>query len=292
MRTLGHRLLIVAALLSGAAACGGASDPAPGPLGRHFEDKFLDPVPVDKRDAEIQAKQAYDRADMVARKAEADYNESRVQLDVAKNERDAAKLDLKSAESRQKAAEQSADMNRVKEAEAEVKAARAAAEAADNRYKYIDAYRKWLKRMLRYTQHELFWKEAQYELAQAKIAQANNIAPKGFKLDDYVKQEAERGRRVSDAKNQVEREKGAALSARDKWIAHQKEADKLLGKQSQFPDPMNPNAVTGTDDTAGAGGFTVGGDSGTKGDSDPDQPVQDPTMNDDDGDGDGDDEEN
>lgn len=278
MGTPSLRLVAVLVVsLAASAGCGGASDGPPRPLGRHFDDVFLAQLPIDQRSEELAAKQAYDRAVMERQKAEADYNESRVQLDVAKNERDAARLDERSAKSRNDAAQSSADMNRMKEGEKEMKAARAAREAAEKRYDYLNAYRNWLKRLMRFTEHNAYWREAQYELAQAKLAKANNIQPKGFVFDDYSKQEGERARKTEDAKTKAEREKSTAMEARTKWLAIQKEADKLLGKASEFPDPMDPKDVRGVDSSAGAGGYTLGNEGGQGADQDP-QPTQDPTM--------------
>lgn len=258
------------------AACGGPSDPPPGPLPKHFQDTFLASLPIDQRKEEIAAKGAYDVAVLEQAKAEADFNDSRTQLDVAKNEKDAAALDEKSAKSRQDAAKQSADMNRIKEADAEMKGVALAKQAADQRYEYINAYRAWLKRLVRFTQENTYWKEAQYELAQARLAQKNNIMPSGFVFDDYVKQEAGRAKRTQDAKAKAEAEKQKALSVRQKWVQLQAESDKVLGKKSQFPDPMNPNQVKGVDPAMGAGGYTVGSD-GSDADKEV-QPVQDPTK--------------
>ena len=289
MGTHGLRLLVVVVVTLVAGACGGPSDPPPRPLGRHFDDMFLAQLSLDQRNEELNAKLEYDKAVMARQKAEADYNQSKVDLDVARNERDAARLDERSAETRNKAAQSSADMNRMKEGEKEVKAARAAREAAEKRYAYLEAYRKWLKRLMRYTEHNAYWREAQYELAQAKLAQANNIQPAGFRFDDYVKQEQDRNRKTADAKTKAEREKSAAMSARTKWVAIQREADKLLGKTSEFPDPMNPDQVKGVDAGSGAGGYTIGNEGGQGGDTNR-QPVQDPTMEtppDDDGEDDG-----
>jgi hypothetical protein len=277
MGTPSLRLVAVLVVSLAASACGGASDGPPRPLGRHFDDVFLAQLPIDQRSEELAAKQAYDRAVMEKQKAEADYNESRVQLDVARNERDAARLDERSAKSRNDAAQTSADMNRMKEGEKEMKAARAAREAAEKRYDYLNAYRNWLKRLMRFTEHNAYWRESQYELAQAKLAKANNIQPKGFNFEDYSKQEQERARKTEDAKGKAEREKSSATEARTKWVAIQREADKLLGKASEFPDPMDPKDVKGVDSSAGAGGYTLGNEGGQGSDQDP-QPTQDPTM--------------
>ncbi|MCA9676460.1 MAG: hypothetical protein KC464_15615 [Myxococcales bacterium] len=276
-------LLFVAATVCaglGLTACGGPSDPPPGPLSNHFQDTFLAQIPLDQRKDEIAAKQAYDIAVLEQAKAEADLNESRTQLDVAKNERDSAALDEKSAASRQAAAKSSADLNRMKEADKELDGAKQAHAAADQRYKYLVAYRDWLKRLFRYTQENTYWKEAQYELAQARLAQKNSIQPAGFNFDNFVRQEAQRAQRTTTAKSKADREREAAEGARQKWLALQGQADKTLGKKSQFPDPMAPKQVKGVDQSMGAGGYTVGG-SGTSSDGEV-QPVQDPTRDSDD----------
>ncbi len=273
--------LVLASLLSGlllsSAACGGASDPPPAPLGRKFDDKFLASVPLDQRKDEIEAKQAYDIAALESGKAEADYNEARVQLDVARNEREAARLDERSAASRAKAASQSADQTRIKEADKETQGAKLSREAAEKRYAYIESYRKWLKRLMRYSEHNMYWKEARYELAQAKLAQRNNIQPAGFNVDNFVKQEGDRARKVTDYKRITDGDRKSAESARSSWLALQASADKVNGRKSQFPDPMSPQQVKGVDPNMGAGGYTPGSDGGNASD-DEIQPVQDPTQ--------------
>jgi hypothetical protein len=265
-----------ALVVSLGAGCGGTSDPPARPLGRHFDDSFLHELSVDQRKAEIEAKQLYEVAVIENQKATADLRKARTDVEVAKNERASARNDEKSAELRHKDAQASADMNRMKTADTELRGVRAAREAADNRYSYLEAYEKWLKRIVRYTEHNMYWQEAKYELAQARVAHSNNIQPKGFKLDDYIKQEQERSKQTGDARTKAEREKSAAMDARNRWLTYQKESDKLLGKTSQFPDPMNPNAVKGTDPELGAGGYTVGG--GDELDDKNRKPIQDPTM--------------
>ncbi len=158
MRSTSFAFAAAAALILG--ACGGPSDPPPGPLPKHFQDTFLASLPLDQRKEEIAAKSAYDYAVMEQAKAEADFNDSRTQLDVARNEKDAAALDERSAKTRQDAANASADMNRIKEAEKEMKGVGLAKQAAEQRYAYIEAYRAWLKRLIRFTQENTYWREA------------------------------------------------------------------------------------------------------------------------------------
>ncbi len=253
-------------------ACGGAEGP-PGPLARHFDEmQFLGGIPVDQRQEELDAKGAYDLSLMEKAKAKSDADEAKVWLDVAKNERDSAKLDEKSATSRQKAAQASADQNRIKAAESEMNSARLAADAADKRYQYLVAYRNWVQRLIRYTEHNTYWKEAQYELAQAKIANANSIQPKGFLLDNFVKQEADRARKVKDAKTKAESEKSRVTEARTSWLALQKQSDKVLGRASSYPDPLDPSKMQDVDSK----GYSTG--SGASGADDEVEDTQDPTM--------------
>ncbi|KAB2899570.1 MAG: hypothetical protein F9K40_10140 [Kofleriaceae bacterium] len=244
-----------------AAACGGSSDGPPPPLGRHFQESFIAGLPVDQQSEVIKTQSDYNVAQREQAKAEADQREQKLQLDVAKNEARAAKLDLDSATQREKMAQQSADMNRINEATREKRGAELARNAADERVKYYQAYGAWLHRLLRYTQENTYWRESQYELAKARLAQKNNIAPAGFNYDNFVQQEQQRAKRVQAAKAKADGAKGAALDARQRWLVLQGEADKTLGKKSEFPDPMSPRPVEGTDPTAGSGGSTIGGTS-------------------------------
>jgi hypothetical protein len=267
MRTIASLVLCLGIAL---AACGGgASDGPPPPLGKHFQESFIAGLPVDKQTEVIKTQSDYNVANREKAKAEADLREQSLQLSVAKNEANAAKLDLDSANSNLKAAEASADRNRINDATREKRGAELAKNAADERVKYYTAYGNWLKRQLRYTEENAYWREAQYELAKARLAQSNNIAPAGFNYQDYVSQEEQRNKRTQTARSKGESAKSDALSARQRWIVIQGEADKTLGKQSQFPDPMSPKPVEATDPTQGAGGSTIGGGAV---DSQPSQP--------------------
>lgn len=258
MRRLALSAILLLSLV--VAACGGPSDGPPPPLGRKFDESFIAAIPVDQQAEVIAAQNDHNVANRERAKAEADQREQKLQLDVARNEARAAKLDLDSASSRLKAAEQSADQNRINDATREKRGAELARNAADERVKYYTAYGNWLHRLLRYTQENTFWQEAKFELAKARLAQKNNIAPPGFNYDNFVQQEAQRAKRTDASRRKAEDAKNAALGARQKWLVIQGEADKVLGKKSQFPDPMSPTPARGTDPTMGAGGTTLGGD--------------------------------
>ncbi len=240
------------------AACGGAQDKPPGPLSRHFDESFIAQISVNDQQAVIKAQGEYDVAKREQAKAVADERESQSMLDIAKNEAAAAKLDEKSAGTRMTAASSSADTTRVNEATKEQRGAELSRRAAEQRVGYLQAYQKWLHVAVRFTQENTFYKEAQLELAEATLAHSHNISPKGFKYEDYENQEAERRARINSSKEKSERARSTAMDERTRWLAIQGEADKTLGKQSQFPDPMAPRQVPEGPASAGGGGYTPG----------------------------------
>lgn len=239
---LPSKILVIAVLAAAElGACGGASDSPPGPLSTHFDDMYIATIaPAQKPDV-VQTQQDWSVARMENAKAEADYNESATQLAIAQNDLKAAKLGVDSAVSAKKSAEASADTNRINNATKDLHNAEDVAKAAEARVKYIEAYRQYLKVALRHTQENMYWREAQYEVAKAKVGQQNSIAPKGISYDAFPKQEQERGKRTSAAKNKVDSEKQRAMSARENWRTAQETADRETGRPGNFPDPLAPN---------------------------------------------------
>jgi len=247
--------VLLLALVGISWGCGGSPEGPPKPLSKHFDDMFIAAVPMAEKQNIIKTQNDWSIAKMEKAKADADWNESAVLLDVAKNEREATRLDEKSAKSRKAAADKSADQNRVNLSMKELQGTEVARRAADERVKYLEAYRGWLKVLVRYNEHQMYWREAQYELAKAKLARDKNIQPAGFAFDDYVKQEAARAKKAQDGRVKSERERSKASDARTKWLALQGQSDKILNKRSQFPDPMAPKQV-GSGFTVGAGNET------------------------------------
>ena len=255
-----------------AAACGGG-DSGPRPLSNHFQQSYIAQLSVDEQGDVVAANSAWDVAKREQAKAEADLREAKNTLDIAKNEAKAAKLDEDSARKSYEAAKASADQNRIKDAEKAQQAAQLSRNAADERVKYYQNYHDWLKSLLRYTTENAYWREAQYELAMARLAQKKSIAPPGFNYDNFVQQESTRAKRGADARGRADEAKGKATEARQKWLAIQGEADKVLGKKNEFPDPMG-NKAPGTDPSVGAGGMTIGG----SGDGQAPPPADDPAQ--------------
>jgi hypothetical protein len=219
------------------AACGGGESP-PGPLAKHFDDMFIADVDTSLQQGVFDAQREWAQARAESAKAESEYNEASVQLTAVQNERKGAKIAIDTAVSNKKAAEQSADNNRINQATKDLHGAEASEKAAAARVKYYEAYREWLKRHWRYQQENMYWKESQYELTKSTLAQRNNKSPKGVDYSWFTQQEQDRRKRVQAAKGKVDQEKTKAATARDTWRKAQAVADKQTGKPSNLPDPL------------------------------------------------------
>jgi hypothetical protein len=238
--------IFVIAVLAAAAELGacGASDSPPGPLTTHFDDMYIATIAPAQKPTVVQTQQDWSVSRMENARAEAEYNESATQLSIAQNDLKAAKLGVDSAVSAKKSAEASADTNRINNATKDLHSAEDVAKAAEARVKYIGAYREYLKVGLRLAQESMFWRESQYEVAKAQVGQQNNIAPKGIAYDSFPKQEQERQKRASAAKNKLDSEKQRATSARETWRTAQETADRETGRPGNFPDPLAPSTAS------------------------------------------------
>jgi len=239
---------LAGAVLSGTAltGCGGGSDGPPGPLSQHFDDMYIASIPPSSKPSVVQTQQEWSLARMENAKAEAEFNESATQLSIARNDQKAAHLNVESAVSAKKSAEASADTNRIGQASKDLHTAEDVAKAADARVKYIEAYRAYLQLAMRHAQENMYWREAQYEVAKAQVGQSNHIAPKGVAFDAFPQQEQARGKRAAAAKERLESERSHVMTARDGWRRAQEEADRETGRPSNFPDPMAMTARTTT----------------------------------------------
>jgi hypothetical protein len=221
--------------------CGGGDSP-PKPLSKHIDDMHIARIPLDQKGGVVETQNQWSIAKMENANAEANTQEADSQLHQAKNDHKAAKLAVDSAISAKKSAEQSADMNRINNAQTDLKKAEDSAKAAEARVKYFEAYRGYLKKWHRYTQENMYWREAQYESAKAELARKNNIQPKGVNFDDFDKQLKDREKRANDSKGKAEGEKNKAASKRQDWLSAQQVADKGTGRTGAMYDPMAPAA--------------------------------------------------
>jgi hypothetical protein len=213
-------------------------------------------IPLDQKGAVVETQNQWAVAKMENANAEANAQEADAQLHQAQNDYKAARLSVDSAISAKKQAEQSADMNRINNAQKDLKAAEDSSKAAETRVKYFVAYRDYLKRYMRYTQENMYWYEAKYENAKASLAKQNNIAPKGIVYDKFPQQLDQRGQRTAKAKERAEAEKTKAVSARNNWLSAQQAADRLTGRTGGMFDPMAPQTAP-TTATGGGGAVTT-----------------------------------
>ncbi|MFN0250748.1 MAG: hypothetical protein ACKV2T_27960 [Kofleriaceae bacterium] len=237
MRLFGILIAIGVLVLT---ACGGSDDSPPGPLARNFDDMFIADVDPSQQTGVLQSQTEWSKAKLENNKAQADFDEASSNLANVKNDQKAAQLGVDTAINNKKSAEQSADNNRINEAAKALRAAELQKKAADSRVKYHMAYRTWLAKHLRWTQENMYWKEAQYELAKSEVAKRNNKSPKGIDYNWFPKQADERGKRTEKARGKADGEKQRATSAREAWLKAQQTADQEAGRPSALPDPMAP----------------------------------------------------
>lgn len=237
-KILAIAVFAVTCSVAGLGGCGGASDAAPGPLSKHFDDMYIAAIPLDQKQAVVQSQNEWSLAKMANAKAEADLNESTTQLSIVRNDQKASKLGIESALANKKAAEASADTNRMNQMAKELHTAEGLAKAADARVRYYEAYRAYLTTVVRHSQEAMYWREAQYENAKAQLGKNSSIAPKGVSFDAFPKQEQDRAEREKRARSKLESERARATSARDSWMRLQESADRDNGHPTNLPDPM------------------------------------------------------
>ena len=235
---------------AGALGCGGSSESPPQPLKTHFDDMYIAQIPLEQKQAVVQAQNDYSVAKMERAKAEADLSEANAAVEVAKNDRKSAGNSLDSAVTNKKQAEASGDQNRVNEAARALRAAELAKKAAEKRVSYLEAYRNWLKKHAVHAEEAMYWREAQYETAKADVAQKNNISPKNFKFAEYPAQDADRQKRAQKAKERAEGDHNKAKNARQEWLRQQAEADEANGRSSDLPDPMGKSESSTSESTS------------------------------------------
>src|SRR5689334_3320290 len=127
MRQLSSKILMT--LVLAMAACGGSGDSRPAKLSTHLDDKYIVQVPMDQKQGVVQAQNDWGVAKMENAKAEADYNAIGSQMQVVRNDRDKAKLQMSSANSNKKTADASADTNKINAATKEIRTAELAVKA-------------------------------------------------------------------------------------------------------------------------------------------------------------------
>lgn len=229
------RLFVTLLLCALVPACGGSSETRPGPLAVHLDEMHIARVPLTEKQAVLEARNEYEAARMAHANAQALYNESATDLEVANNERAQAVLDERSAQTRKKAADDSGDMNRVNAESRHLRAAKLGLQAADKKVVYVQARRKYLKKKVLQAEDLMYAKEARFELSKARLAQSKNIRPKDFSLARYEEQAQDRSRYAQRTESELQREKAQVETLRKEWqalLAESKRARSSTGGSS------------------------------------------------------------
>ena len=236
---------IIQLLFSGAlvvAAGCGASDEPPKPLSAHYDEANIGMVDVNQRQPEFAAQQDWNVARAQNMQADAQVKDAQQKLGIARNDAKAVHLGVDSAKTTKQSADMSNDTNRINDAAKQLNTATDLAKAADARVHYLEVYVHYMERYLRWTQENMYFREAQFENAKATIGQRNNIAPKGVVYDSFPKQMQDREHRTAAAKSTYEGQRQPTEGARDNWLKLQTQADSENGKPGTYWDPLAPQA--------------------------------------------------
>jgi hypothetical protein len=229
---------------------GGGGESKPKPLKVRYDDALLVQVSAEQRVPADGARGTWQKAVDENKKAEADLAEVQAQMSVVKNDKKSADLKLDSAKSMKKTADASNDANKMNAAQKDFRSAELGKKAAETRVKYYESYRNFLKKHVRFTAEQMYWRESQYELAKSQVGQAAALRPPKVNYAEYGPQEADRAKKAEKARDSALSEKQHAADARESWLKAQAEADQHSGARSTFPDPMlahqNQAAAPGT----------------------------------------------
>jgi hypothetical protein len=237
--------LVCAALVTG--ACGGES--RPGPLKHQLDDMFIAQIPIAEKQPVIQAQQDFYVAKMERAKAEADLNDAAADLQVAKNQREQAALDEKTAKTRKQNADKSADLNKINAAALLEREAETARRAAEKKVEYMKARREYLKKWVHHAEDLMYAQEARYELSKARLAQSKNIRPRGMEMANYERQAQERAEYVQRNKPEMDRRKADVDRLRKEWQSLAKQAGIETGGETPIKESGAPKTVRPPDKT-------------------------------------------
>lgn len=222
--------------------CGGGAEEAPKPLSYHFDEMYLAAVGADGQKASFDAQHEWTVSRAEDAKANSDLNEANMQIGIARNDQKAAHLAVENAINAKKAAEKSADTNRVNQATKDEHTAEDNEKAAKARVDYLQAFIGFMRKYQVYTAANMYWHEAKFEATKAQIAKQNNIAPKGVAFDSFPKQHDDRSKRVQREKDRAEHSKQDAVQKREAWLKIQKQADVETGHPTTAWDPLMPKS--------------------------------------------------
>lgn len=231
---------IIGVILAICTACGSGR---PGKLKYQFDDMYIARVPVQQKQIVLDTQQSWSSARLEWHEATQIYNGSATQVKVARNEAKKAKLEENSVKAMQKGAEKTGDLTQMNEATLKLRAAKLAHKAAKRKVAYEIAWRKYLAVQVDYTEDLMHAEEARYEQSKARMAQKNNIQPKGFNPANFQKQFENRSRYAQRTKARMDKSRAKAERVKKEWQALIREAE-IAGRAAQNAGGSLPGNTT------------------------------------------------
>lgn len=213
------------------AACGGT--PRNTELKNRVSDERLAPIAPADRAAEIEAHQGAFLSQWQHAYTKGQLEGAQLEIKIAKNDLASAKIGMKSAAMEKAAADESGDVNKMKEA---TRAALIAEQETEVHQLSIDRAKQsvaYLKKRLIYEESKLRSLEAKLEYSRAESLSAAGIVPPNFKLKTYKSQYSQRQSQAKGTK--------AAVDAEQKQL---KSIDLKLAKAKALVEATkNPSAA-------------------------------------------------
>ncbi len=211
--------ILVAGLVFVVTACGGT--PRNTELKNRVSDERLAPIAPADRAAEIEAHQGAFLSQWQHAYTKEQLEGAKLEIKIAKNDLAGAKIGMKSAKLEKDAADESGDVNKMKEA---TRAALIAEQEMEVHEISIDRAKQslaYLKKRLLHEESKLRSLEAKLEYSRAESLTAAGIVPPNFKLKTYKSQYSKRQSQAKSTKAAVDSEQ-KELKALDQRLAQAK----------------------------------------------------------------------
>lgn len=196
-----QKLLLLASAL---AACGGPS--ATSELKMRVDESHLAPVPMEDRQAALDAEEAVFLATWQLKYTEMELSAAKTDVKVAKNDIERAKLSAKSAEAKRKQADETGNQIRIRETTHEEAVAALAIEVAEKQRLRAEQRVEYLSARLEAERLIQRREEARAEYAKATSMAAAGVHPPDFDTGRYKSQYQERAQRAKVAIERAKRE--------------------------------------------------------------------------------------
>jgi hypothetical protein len=205
-------------------AMGACAKPAGGPLGHTFDNAKIASVPLEQKQAVVQAQQQYDLAQATHTDAEARYRDSEIEEDLANYQ----------AEHSLVVSHIAANHVAASTPVATADSAALARKTADAKVAFMRSRHDWLGKLSDSSLYTAYAAQAKLELERARTAQSNNLAAAGFDLGPYQRQFDERDAAAKTAVAATDTERKTADAKLSEWT----EMERSFMKAGNLTGPL------------------------------------------------------